>query len=108
MHILLTRPLEDCSDMITKLQSLGHKISHLPLLTIEKINCEEINFSGYGGIIFTSANAVKFLNLNELDKKIMCFCVGNLTEKKARSVGFQNTIAAEGNVLNLKELITKL
>ena len=42
---------------------------------------------------------------NELDKKIMCFCVGNLTEKKARSVGFQNTIAAEGNVLNLKELI---
>ena len=27
------------------------------------------------------------------------------TEKKARSVGFQNVIAAEGNVLNLKELI---
>ena len=25
--------------------------------------------------------------------------------KKARSVGFQNTIAAEGNVTNLKELI---
>ena len=29
----------------------------------------------------------------------------NVTEKKARSVGFQNTISAEGNVLNLKELI---
>ncbi len=35
----------------------------------------------------------------------MCFCVGNITEKKARNFGFQNTIAAEGNVLNLKELI---
>ena len=37
----------------------------------------------------------------------MCFCVGDRTEKKARSLGFQNTIAAEGNVLNLKELISQ-
>ena len=105
MHILFTRPLEDCSDMILKFKSLGHYVSHLPLLNIEKINYEEINFFDYGGIIFTSANAIKFLNLEKLDKNIKCFCVGNATEKKARSVGFQNTIAAEGNVANLKELI---
>ena len=30
--------------------------------------------------------------------------MGSATEKKARSVGFQNVIAAEGNVENLKEL----
>ena len=105
MHILLTRSLEDCSEMILKFKSLGHQDSHLPLLTIEKMNYEEINFSDFGGIIFTSANAVKFLDLNKLDKKIMCFCVGDKTEKKARSRGFRNTIAAEGNVSNLKELI---
>ena len=105
MHILLTRPLVDCSDMILKFKSLGHQVSHLPLLNIEKMNYEEINFSDYGGIIFTSANAVKFLDLKKLDKNIICFCVGELTEKKARNFGFQNTISAEGNVLNLKELI---
>jgi uroporphyrinogen-III synthase len=105
MHILLTRPLEDCSEMILKFQSLGHQVSHLPLIRIEKVNYEEINFSEYGGIVFTSANAIKFLNLEKLDKNIKCFCVGNATEKKARSIGFQNTIAAEGNVTNLKELI---
>ena len=105
MHILLTRPLEDCSEMILKFQSLGHQVSHLPLIRIEKVNYEEINFSEYGGIVFTSANAVKFLTTERLDKNIKCFCVGNATEKKARSVGFQNTIAAEGNVTNLKELI---
>ena len=38
MHILLTRPLEDCSEMILKFKSLGHQVSHLPLLIIEKIN----------------------------------------------------------------------
>ena len=107
MHVLLTRPLEDCSEMIIKFQSLGHRVSHLPLLIIEKINHEEVNFLDYGAIIFTSANAVKFLNLNTLNKNIMCFCVGDMTEKKARSAGFPNTISAEGNVSNLKELILK-
>jgi uroporphyrinogen-III synthase len=107
MHILLTRPLEDSSEMILKFKSLGHQISHIPLLSINKINYEEIKFSDYGGIIFTSANAVKFLDLNGQNKNIHCFCVGNATEKKARSVGFQNVIAAEGNVENLKELILR-
>ena len=60
MHILLTRPLEDCSEMIIKFKSLDHQVSHLPLLNINKINYDEINFSIYEGIIFTSTNAVKF------------------------------------------------
>ena len=105
MHILLTRPLEDCSEMILKFKSLGHQVSHLPLLNINRINYNEINFSDYNGIIFTSANAVKFLNTKKIDKKILCFCVGSATENKARSIGFQNVIAADGNVANLKELI---
>ncbi len=105
MHILLTRPIEDCSEMIVKFQSLGHKVSHLPLLSIKKILHEKIDLSEFRGVVFTSSNAVRFLNSNSLDKKIKCFCVGNSTEKEARGHGFSNTIAAEGNVLNLKELI---
>ena len=107
MHILLTRPLEDCSQMILKFQSLGNKVSHLPLLKVDKIDYDEINFSEFKGVVFTSANAVKFLDHKIIDKKILCFCVGSATEKKARSMGFQNVIAAEGNVENLKELILR-
>ena len=84
MHILLTRPLEDCSEMILKFRSLGHLVSHLPLLSIEKINYGEINFSSYGGIIFTSANAIKFLDSKKINKNIICFCVGYITEKKSK------------------------
>ena len=105
MHILLTRPLEDCSEMILKFKSLGHQISHLPLLSVQPVKYSKINFSEIKSIIFTSANAVKFLDLKSIDKKLLCFCVGGVTEKKARSVGFQNVFAAEGNVDNLKELI---
>jgi len=105
MHILLTRPLEDCKDMILKFQSLGHDVSHLPLINIEGLKYEPLNYSDFIGIIFTSANAVKFLDIKNIDKKIACFCVGSATEKKARSSGFQNVFAADGNVDNLKELI---
>ena len=105
MHILLTRPLEDCSEMIVRFKLLGHQVSHLPLLNVEKINFGEINFSEFKGIIFTSANAVKLLDTKKIDKKILCFCVGNATEKKTRSLGFQNVISANGSVQNLRELI---
>jgi len=105
MHILFTRPLEDCHEMILKFQSLGHEISHLPLINIEGLKYEATNYSEFKGIIFTSTNAVKFLDIKNIDKKLKCFCVGGATEKKARSVGFQNVFAAEGNVGNLKELI---
>ena len=105
MHILLTRPLEDSHEMILRFQSLGHKVSHIPLINIESKNYESINFSDYNGIIFTSANAIKFINSKLIDKKISCFCVGSSTEKKAKSVGFQNIFCADGNVNNLKELI---
>ena len=105
MHILLTRPLEDCTEMILKFKFLGHKVSHLPLLKINEVNYDLINFSDFKGIIFTSANAIKFLDTKKIDKNILCFCVGSATEKKSRSLGFQNVISASGNVENLKELI---
>jgi len=105
MHILFTRPLEDCHEMILKFKSLGHEVSHLPLINIESLKYEPLNYSEFKGIIFTSTNAVKFLDIKNIDKKIACFCVGSATEKKARSSGFQNVFAADGNVNNLKELI---
>jgi len=105
MHVLFTRPLEDCQEIMVKFQLLGHEVSHMPLIYVEKKNYEEVNFENFKGIIFTSTNAIKFLNLKKINKKINCFCVGNVTEKKVRNSGFQNTFSAEGNVNNLKEVI---
>jgi len=105
MHILLTRPLDDCKDLILKFKSLGHKVSHLPVIKIKSIEYDEPNFNNYNGIIFTSANSVKNLNLKKINKKINCFCVGSATEKIAKQSGFQNIFCADGNVNNLKEII---
>ena len=105
MHILLTRPLEDSKDLILKFKSLGHQVSHLPVITIEKKDYEDPNYNEFKGIIFTSSNAIKNLDISKIDKGIFCFCVGNATEKIAKQKGFQNIFTAEGNVSNLKEII---
>ena len=34
MHILLTRPIEDSKELIIKLNNLGHKVSHLPVINV--------------------------------------------------------------------------
>ena len=105
MHILLTRPFDDSKDLILKFTSLGHKVSHLPVIFIEPLQYDEPDYSQFKGIIFTSANAIKNLNTSKIDKNIECFCVGNSTEKIAKQTGFQNIFCAEGNVNNLKEII---
>ena len=105
MHILLTRPLEDCSNLIIKFKELGHTVSHLPVIKIKKKEYGEPNYNEFSSIIFTSSNSIKYMNLENVNKTMKCFCVGSKTEKFARSSGFQNVIAADGNVRALKELI---
>jgi uroporphyrinogen-III synthase len=105
MHILLTRPLDDCKELILRFKSLGHKVSHLPVIKIQNVNYGKVNFDEFSGIIFTSANAVKNITTSSINKQINCFCVGSSTEKVAKQNGFQNIFCADGNVNNLKEVI---
>ena len=105
MHVLFTRPIDDTKDLILKFQSLGHIVSSIPVISIKKKEYSKIDFSSFKGIIFTSSNAIKFLDTKLLDKNIKCFCVGSTTERLAKEKGFQNIFSAEGNVNNLKEII---
>ena len=107
MHILLTRPLEDSKELILRFSSLGHKVSHLPVIKVEPLKYDEPDYVQFKGVIFTSSNAIKNLDLNKIDKNIECYCVGFATEKAAKLKGFQNIISAEGNVNNLKELVLR-
>ena len=107
MHIIITRPIEDSLELIRNLSFKNHVVTHLPLINIKKISNKKINFHNYKGIIFTSANAIKFLETENIPKNIYCFCVGETTEKKAKDFGFYNAISAGGNVDVLIELIIR-
>ena len=70
MHILLTRPLDDCKELILRFKSLGHKVSHLPVIKIQNVNNDKVNFDEFGGIIFTSANAIKLIFFPLISEKV--------------------------------------
>ena len=106
MNILITRPLIDAEDLMSKMFSLGHKIIHLPTLKILPAKLKPINSEFYNAFVFTSANAVRNLKVIKEDKNKLCFCVGNMTEKIARKKGYNNTISAGGTVNALRNLIT--
>ena len=105
MHVLFTRPLEDSIELINKFKDKGITVSHLPLIQINKIDYPKIKSSDYKIIVFTSSNAIRNLDTKDFDKNILCFCVGEATEKTAKQKGFHNTFSAGGNVRNLRELI---
>ena len=105
MNILITRPLIDSEDLMGKLFSLGHKIVHIPTLKISAANISSVNAKKYDAFIFTSANAIRNLELNNQDNNKICFCVGSITEKIVRQKGYNNTISAGGTVNALKNII---
>ena len=105
MNILITRPLIDAEDLMDKFFAYGHKIVHLPTLKIFAIETELVNSDNFDAFVFTSANAVRNLKLTSTNKNLHCFCVGSITEKIARQLGFINTSSAGGTVNALKNLI---
>tara|TARA_B100000029_G_scaffold381929_1_gene377109 strand:- start:114 stop:815 length:702 start_codon:yes stop_codon:yes gene_type:complete len=107
MHIIITRPKEDSFHLIEKLIKLGHTVTHLPVIKIEKLKTKKINLSNYQAVIFTSANAIRFMNIEKFNSKIKCFCVGKTTEFFAKQAGFINTYSSEGTVNSLIELVIR-
>jgi len=107
LHIIITRPKEDSIFLIERLKKLGHTVTHLPVIKIEKLKTEKINFQNYKAVIFTSSNAIKFLNVDKFESKIKCYCVGKTTELAAKEAGFINTYSSEGTVNSLIELIIR-
>ena len=68
MNILITRPLIDSEDLMEKFFSLGHKIINIPTLKITSANMKSIDPDDYDAFIFTSANAIRNLNVKNSKK----------------------------------------
>ena len=70
MNIIFTRPLIDSEDLMMNFFKSGYKVIHMPTLSITSAKMESINTEDYDGLIFTSANAVRFLKIKNEDEQI--------------------------------------
>ena len=83
MNIIFTRPLIDAEDIMMTFFSSGHKVIHMPTLSIASANMDPINTKNYDGLIFTSANAVRFLKLKNEFLSLKIIPLGGINESNS-------------------------
>jgi uroporphyrinogen-III synthase len=101
MRILVTRPLEDGTEIARLLAVRGHQALLAPLLEphfpegppLEKGGA----LDGIEAVLATSANGVRALRRRTARRDIPIFAVGPQTAAEAREAGFSNVRSADGD-----------
>ena len=111
MHILITRPEPDASEMQAELQSLGHEVSIDPVMRIEPLPIAAEALHGAQALVATSRNAIRALSQSAARTTALAlplFAVGPGTAALARAEGFTQVIAGDGGARELPPLIAAM
>src|SRR5437763_15219728 len=108
MPVLLTRPHPDDEATASGLRARGYEVLQAPMLRFEPIAFSDDNNGHYGGVIVTSANAVRGLmpqrENSRLIKLPLC-AVEEHTASAARAAGFKKTISANGDAVSVSDIV---
>jgi uroporphyrinogen-III synthase len=108
MPVLVTRPHPDDEATASGLRARGYEVLQAPMLRFEPIAFSDDDNGHYGGVIVTSANAVRGLMPQQGHSKLLklpLFAVGEHTAAAARAAGFENVISANGDAGSLRDLV---
>lgn len=110
MHIIVTRPLPDAWDTQARLEPLGFTTTLAPLLEIVPEALDLQQFEGASGLIVTSQNALRSLQLSGLTdsvRRLQVYCVGEATAKFAVDLKLPNVTAGRGTAADLVPVIAE-
>jgi uroporphyrinogen-III synthase len=111
MHILVTRPREDGTEIARLLLARGHLALLAPLLEpcfLEGPLLEAGSaLGGVTAILATSANGIRALSRRTERRDLEIYAVGPQTEAEARRAGFTAVRSADGDAKALAEATTK-
>lgn len=110
MHILVTRPLPDAWEMQAVLERQGHTVTLAPLMDIASEDLQLADFDGASGLIATSQNGLRSLQLSGLVdqvKRLQVYCVGEATAKLATELKLPNITAGRGSAADLLPVIVE-
>lgn len=108
MRILLTRPVEDATRSAATLRALGHDVMISPVLAIEPLPDAKIGPGPFSALVLTSSNAARALMLHPRCDELIAlpvFAVGGQTAEAAKLAGCRDVISADGDGIDLVELI---
>src|SRR5215467_8521162 len=108
MAVLVTRPLPDGETTAADLRARGFEVVAAPMLRFEPFGFSDDSEAPYGGIIVTSANAIRAVESRLAGSsllKLPLFAVGERTAAVARAAGFDNVLSADGDAAALRDLV---
>ncbi len=108
MQVLLTRPLEDSRALAEMLEAEGETGGIDPVIwpltrIVPTMSALKLPFAT-GGLLFTSANAVRALAALTGRRDLPALCVGKTTAEAARKAGFRDCFSADGGARALADL----
>lgn len=110
MAVLVTRPLPDGETTAAELRARGFAAVIAPMLRFEPFGFDNAAEVPYGGIIVTSANALRAVQPQLAQSpllKLPLFAVGERTASVARAAGFDKVVSAIGDAAALRDLVVE-
>ena len=108
MAVLVTRPQPDDEATAAALRARGYQVLLAPMLRFEPVAFHDDIDARYGAVIVTSANALRGIEPHLAGHRLLklpLFAVGEHTAGAARSLGFTNVIAANGDATSLRDSV---
>src|ERR1700756_3082867 len=108
MAILVTRPHPDAETTAASLRARGFEVLLAPMLRFEPAAFHDDTEAQYGGLIVTSANALRAIESDLKASRLLklpLFAVGEHTAAVARNLGFEQVISAGGDATALRECV---
>ena len=104
--VIVTRAEPGASATATRLDHLGFSAVKSPALSLHLVDpLPDLHLSDAAGLIFTSANGVRFYCDVSSVRNLMAWCVGPATLEAAKAAGFDSAESADGNSDDLAALI---
>lgn len=104
-HVLITRPIEDATELADDIHALGYETTIQPFLIIEPVDVTLPDMTAYDALIFTSANGIKAFCAVDTHRDTPIYVVGQNTQKTAEKYGFSTIINADGSLKELESLL---
>lgn len=103
MNLLITRPQPDAERTAAALRAQKHNPVVAPLLVMEKLRFRLDPSRAFGGLIFSSANAVRAIpgEVVATLRHLPVVAVGDRTARTARELGFASVESADGDADHL-------
>ncbi len=106
--VLVTRARPGADETAAQLHAMGLHAIVSPLLELQACQPDQrMKLEDVQGLIFTSANGVRFFTEQESRRNLPAWCVGPATVAAARAAGFSPCYNADGDARDLAGLIMR-